>query len=165
MTDVSTPRGEILRDAGGGRRLVFRRRYPYPIEDVWSAVTDSQRLVRWLGSYEGVGVVGGTVALTMTAEEDAGGEPATVRIIECEPPRRLTVDIPENEARSWRVTLTLAEASGVTVLVFEQAVPSGLSTADVGPGWHWYLDRLAAALAGAPMPDWEHYPALAAAYA
>lgn len=165
MTDVTTPRGEVLRDAGSGRRLVFRRRYPHPIDEVWSAITDSERLARWYGSYEGAGVVGGTVALTMTAEEDAGGEPATVKIIECEPPSRLMVDLPENEARSWRVALTLSEEAGATVLVFEQALPPELSPADVGPGWHWYLDRLAASLVRAPMPAWEHYPALAAAYA
>lgn len=37
---------------------------------------------------------------------------------------------------------------------------------EVGPGWEYYLDRLAAALAGEAMPDWDDYwPGLAAAYA
>ncbi len=165
MTDVTSPQGEVRSDADGRRILVFRRRYPYPIEDVWSAVTDSERLARWFGSYQGVGVIGGTVALTMTAEEDAGGEPSMVHIVECEPPRHLMVDLPENETRSWRIALTLSEEAGTTTLLFAQTVPPEMDTADVGPGWHWYLDRLAASLASTPMPDWDdYYPALASAY-
>ncbi|MGH3929734.1 MAG: SRPBCC family protein [Pseudonocardiaceae bacterium] len=165
MPEVTTPRGEIRPDAAGGRSLVFRRRYPYPIEDVWSEVTDSDRLARWFGSYQGVGAVGGTVALTMTAEEDAGGEPSTVHILECEPPRRLMVDLPETETRSWRIALTLSWEADTTVLLFEQTVPSEMNMADVGPGWHWYLDRLTASLASAPMPNWDdYYPGLSSAY-
>ena len=35
----------------------------------------------------------------------------------------------------------------------------------MGPGWDYYLDRLMAAHAGRPMPEWEHYyPALAEHY-
>jgi len=166
MTDVTSPRGEIRPGAHGVRTLVFHRRYPYPIEDVWSAVTDSERLARWFGSYQGVGVVGGTVALTMTAEEDAGGEPSTVHIVECEPPGRLLVELPESETGSWRIALTLSQEAGTTTLLFEQAVPPEMNMTDVGPGWHWYLDRLAASLVGAPMPDWDdYYPALKSAYA
>ncbi|MGH3939364.1 MAG: SRPBCC family protein [Pseudonocardiaceae bacterium] len=161
---TSSP-GEVRHDADGRRTLVFRRLLPYPIQQVWSAVTDSDRLVRWFGSYQGVGVVGGTLALTMTAEEDAGGEPSTVHILECEPPRRLMVDLPETETRSWRIALTLSREADGTVLLFEQTVPSEMNMGDVGPGWHWYLDRLAASLADAPMPNWnDYYPALSSAY-
>ncbi|MGH3913621.1 MAG: SRPBCC family protein [Pseudonocardiaceae bacterium] len=165
MTDVTSPPGEVRNDADGGRTLVFHRRYPCPIEDVWSAVTDSERLARWFGSYQGVGVVGGTVALTMNAEEDTGGGPSTVHIVECEPPRRLVVEIPENETASWRIALTLSPEADTTVLLFEQIVPSEMNLADVGPGWHWYLDRLAASLTSAPMPNWDdYYPTLSSAY-
>jgi hypothetical protein len=34
-------------------------------------------------------------------------------------------------------------------------VPPDTDIAEVGPGWHWYLDRLAAALA-ASHTDWAH---------
>lgn len=165
MTDVTSPHGEIRHDANGQRILRFDRRLAYPIEDVWSAVTDSDRLARWFGSYQGAGAAGGTVPLTMTAEEDAGGEPSTVHIAECEPPHRLVIDLPETDTRIWRIALTLSEDAGTTALLFEQTVPPDMDTADVGPGWHWYLDRLGASLADAPMPDWDHYyPALVSAY-
>jgi len=36
----------------------------------------------------------------------------------------------------------------------------------MGPGWEYYLDRLAAAMHGNAMPDWDDYwPNLASAYA
>lgn len=165
MTEVTSPRGVVRDDADGGRTLVFHRRYPSPIDDVWSAVTESERLARWFGSYEGTGGAGTTVMVTMTAEEDAGGDPWAIHILECEPPRRLVVDIPENEAPSWRIALTLAEEAEDTVLTFEQTLPPEVAAADAGPGWHWYLDRLAAVLAESPMPDWDdYYPALVPAY-
>jgi aminocarboxymuconate-semialdehyde decarboxylase len=163
MTEVTTPLGTVVQGADDARRLEFRRRYQVPIQEVWSAVTESDRLARWLGSYEGVGAAGGSVTLTMTAAEDAGGEPATVHILECEPPLRLVVDVEENE-RTWRIRMTLSETSGTTTLLFAQTMPSDMDPADVGPGWHWYLDRLAASLADAPMPQWEDYPALASHY-
>ncbi|MGH3983711.1 MAG: SRPBCC family protein [Pseudonocardiaceae bacterium] len=162
---MTSPRGEIRLAADGRRTLVFQRRFGHSIGDVWSAVIDSDRLARWFGSYEGVGTVGGSVTLTMAAEEDAGGKPCTVHIVECEPPRRLVVDLPETESRSWRIALTLSANADATTLLFEQTVPTDLDIAEVGPGWHWYLDRLAATLASLPMPDWAHYyPALRSAY-
>lgn len=164
MTEVTSPRGEIREGAAGERTLTFRRRFPDPIDDVWSAVTDSERLARWFGSYEGEGVAGSTVMVTITAPEDAGGDPWAVQILECEPPHRLVLDIPESDGSAWHIAMTLSEDSDATVLVFQQTVPPGFNTADTGPGWHWYLDRLTAVLAELPMPDWADYPALAPVY-
>ena len=84
------------------------------------------------------------MTLTMTAEEDTEGQPSTVHIVECEPPRRLVIDLPETETRTWRIALTLSEDADTTTLLFEQIVPPDMDIAEVGPGWHWYLDRLAA---------------------
>jgi len=165
MTSVTSPLGEIRREADGARSLVFRRSYSEPIDEVWSAITESDRLARWLGSFEGEGAPGRTVRLRMSAEEDAGGEPATVQIVECEPPHRLVVDISEAEGQSWHIAVSLARDAGATTLLFEQSLPSEMDPADVGCGWHWYLDRLAASLTGASMPAWsDYYPALASAY-
>lgn len=142
------------------RRLTLRREYPDPIEDVWAAFTESERLGRWFGTYTGRGRPGGTVELTVTAEVDAGGEvgaPTTVTMVECEAPRRLVVDIPDGDARTWRVAVDLAPTRHGTTLVFTQDVVEGLDLADVEAGWRWYLDRCAAAQHGAVMPDWADY--------
>jgi uncharacterized protein YndB with AHSA1/START domain len=142
----------------GSRLVVLRREYPDPIDDVWSALTESERTARWIGTWSNR--TDTTVQFTMTGEVDAGGEvapPVTVTIVECDPPRRLVLDIPEGENRPWRVAVSLAEESGRTVLLFEQRVIEGVDPADVEAGWSWYLDRLGASLHDAPMPQWPDY--------
>jgi uncharacterized protein YndB with AHSA1/START domain len=140
--------------------IVLRKEFPDPVEDVWSAVTDSERLGRWFGTYTGRGRVGGTVELTVTGEVDAGGEiaaPVTVTILECDAPRRLVVDIPESATSSWRVAVDIAPDGDGSVLVFTQRVADGVDAADVTAGWRWYLDRLEAALHGTARPEWATY--------
>lgn len=146
--------------AADGRTVALRREYPDPIEDVWAALTESERLARWIGSYTGTGAPGGTVEFTLTGEVDAGGtvaEPVPVAIHECEPPRRLVVEIPDVGGAAWLVAVTLRHDDGRTVLLFEQHVVEGVDPADVAAGWNWYLDRLGAALREEPMPDWADY--------
>jgi uncharacterized protein YndB with AHSA1/START domain len=142
------------------RLVVLRRSWPDPIGDVWSALTESERTARWIGTWTGSGGSGRTVEFTMTGEVDAGGEvapPVTVTIVECDPPRRLVLDIPEGDGPPWRVAVTLAEEGDGTALLFEQRVIAGVSSDDVEAGWSWYLDRLGAALHDAPMPAWTDY--------
>lgn len=143
-----------------GEQLVLRRQYPDPIEDVWSALTESDRLSRWIGTYTGRGRPGGTIEFVMTGEADAGGEvaaPVTVTVHECEAPRRLVVDIPDTGTKSWRVGLDLEPSGTGTALVFTQDLLDGMNRADVEAGWNWYLDRLEASLHATPMPEWTNY--------
>ncbi|TQS41074.1 SRPBCC domain-containing protein [Cryptosporangium phraense] len=151
------PLGEASTNDDGTSTLVFRRTFPDPIEDVWATLTESDRLARWYGHYQGTGKPGGTVELTITGEVDAGGEegdPVTVSILECAPPHRLVV-----EMDAWHLAATLTEEPGGTTLVFEQRIPAGFPypVSEVEPGWRWYLDRLVAAVAGRPMPAWGPY--------
>jgi uncharacterized protein YndB with AHSA1/START domain len=142
------------------RVVALRREWPDPIDDVWAALTESERTARWIGTYAGIGRGGGTVEFTLTGEADAGGAvapPVTVTIVECDPPRRLVVDIPEGDGPSWRVAVTLSTEDGRTVLLFEQRVLDGVDPAAVEAGWSWYLDRLGASLHGEPMPAWADY--------
>jgi uncharacterized protein YndB with AHSA1/START domain len=151
-----------LRSDPAGSVLVLRRTYPDPVDEVWAAITESDRLARWAGSYTGTGRVGGTVEVTWTGEVDAGGEvapPVTVTIHECRPPHRLVVELPQGDS-SWVIAVTLApdpERPTATLLTFEQQLPPDLPAADVEAGWSWYLDRLGASLSGRPMPSWDAY--------
>jgi uncharacterized protein YndB with AHSA1/START domain len=158
---MSTPPAETRTGPDGSTTLVWRREYPDPVEDVWAAITESERLGRWIGTWTGTPRVGGTVAFTVTGEVDAGGEvaePVDAGIVVCDPPHRLVVDLPETGSdRVWRLDLTVEPADAGAVLVFAQSLPDGLSSADVDAGWRWYLDRLGASLAGTPMPDWQAY--------
>jgi uncharacterized protein YndB with AHSA1/START domain len=146
--------------SASGRTVTLRREYPDPVEDVWAALTEPEWLARWIGSYTGTGVVGGTVDFTLTGEVDAGGtvaDPVPVAIHECVPPRRLVVEIPDASGTAWLVGVTLSYDDGRTALLFEQRVVEGVDPADVAAGWNWYLDRLGAVLRAAPMPDWADY--------
>ncbi|RZT83814.1 uncharacterized protein YndB with AHSA1/START domain [Pseudonocardia sediminis] len=161
---ITTPDGEVTREPDGRATLRFRREFPDPPEQVWPALTESDRLARWYGSFTGDARPGGTVAITMTSAEDSGGPPEPARIVDCVPPHRLEVAIGADVP--WEIVVTLeAGPSGGTVLHFHQTLPPGLPSSDAGPGWHWYLDRFGASLAGAEFPDWDdYYPALAPRY-
>lgn len=160
---ATTPPGRVLRDAHG-TRLEFIRTYDAPVEEVWSALTERERVAGWLGEWTG-DPASGTVDLLMTAEEGHTPEPLT--IVECEPPTRLTVELP-SPGDPWRVSVSLSEDDGMTTLVFTQPLAEPSDATIIGPGWHYYLDRLGAVVADTAVPEsWDddYFPALKAAYA
>jgi len=71
-------------DRDGTAYVVFERTFAAPIEDVWAAVTDPERLVRWIGTWSG-DPSSGEIAFWMTAEgedvpeEKIGSTSATSR--------------------------------------------------------------------------------------
>ncbi|WP_410657745.1 SRPBCC family protein [Amycolatopsis sp. lyj-112] len=139
-------------------RLELRREYPDPIDDVWSALTESERMARWIGTWTGAAGVGNTIMLLMTAEEGSEPNPAVIR--ECDPPKRLVVDLDNPGQPMWRVELTLTPQGAGTVLDFVHLMPaSDWDTSDIRKGWHFYLDRLGASLIGEPVPQWDTYTA------
>jgi len=150
-------RDVVEREVGGekGIGVVLRREYDAPIEDVWEAVTDPDRLRRWFLPVSGDLRVGGTFQL----EGNAGGE-----ILQCEPPRLLRV--------SWGgptslvdLKLSAGEAGGTTVEL-AHTVPldiagSGAGGLYVGPGWDTTLLGLAGFLRGEVVEDpaaWDRSP-------
>ena len=159
---VTTPLGQVLRDADG-MRLEFVRTYEDPVEDVWSGLTEPDRVARWFGRWTG-DPASGTVELLMT--EEAAATPEAVTIVECEPPTRLVVDLPSPDG-TWHVSATLHQRDGGTLLRFVQRLTEPYDASNIGPGWHFYLDRLGAVVTGAPVPDtWDdYYPTLRDAYA
>ena len=163
--DLGTRRGTVTRTDDGRQRLEFRRSWPDPIEDVWSALTEPDRLARWIGVYEGERRPGGTGTFAMTQEEgEHAGEPTT--ILECDPPRRLVIEWVQQDTDAWRIDLDLWVEDGRTVLRFVQDFPADADVTDFAMGWHWYLDKLAAELGGRPQPgDWDAFLAeVGAAY-
>ncbi|MGY1822375.1 SRPBCC family protein [Geodermatophilus sp. SYSU D00079] len=154
--DAHARRGVVRPGADGRQRLEFRRSWPDPVDDVWAAITEPDRLARWIGRYEGERGPGGTGTFTMAFEE---GEHtgAAVRIVECDPPRRLVVEWTAEEL-GWRLELDLSSDGDTTTLVFSQALAPGMAAGDVLGGWHWYLDRLDAEVAGTAGPgEWEPF--------
>ena len=159
-----TPTGEVRRTPGGGRDLVLVRELPGSVEDTWASVTESERTARWYASWTGDGHVGGTVELTLVAEEGSPTSPATIEV--CEPPTRLALRT-EDAYGSWSLEVLL-EPLGAdrTRLTFLHHLAAGDQVQELGPGWDYYLDRLLASVTDQPMPDFDDYwPSMGPPYA
>ena len=141
---MSAPTGRIeIRD--GQHVLVQTRTLRAPIEDVWAAVTEPDRLARWIGTWEG-DPTSGRVHFRMLFEGEHPGETMTIRV--CEPPRRLHVTSHVGD-EMWLLDLDLVHADGVTTFTLTQPGVTVEQASGVGPGWDYYLDRLVDAETGA----------------
>ncbi len=160
---TSEPTGRISRD-GDQRVLRIVREFRAPIEDVWAAVTEPERLTRWIGTFTG-DPASGHVSFAMTAEGQTEGDDLEIR--ECVPPRVLRVTSQVGEER-WPLDLVLEERDGVTTLTFSQPGIDPVAAESVGPGWEYYLDRLVAVETGGDVTaidfDRDYYPAMVEHY-
>ncbi len=157
------PAGEVVREPSG-TSLVFVRSWDRPIEEVWSALTDSDRLAGWFGRWSG-DPAPGTVLVTLTGEGD-GATPEPMTIDACEPPHRLAVTSGGAGPR-WPLELTLSDTEGGgTSLRFVHRLSADDDVPSTGVGWHYYLDRLDAVVEGrTPTDAWDDYfPALVVHY-
>ena len=154
-TSAADLRGTVTPEADGRQRLEFRRSWPDPVDDVWSALTEPERVARWIGVYDGEREPGGTGTLKMAFEQgESAGEP--MRIVECDPPRRLVVEW--LGPAGWRIEVDLIPGNGRTELVFRQWFAPDVDVADFAGGWHWYLDKFDAEVGGgAPPAEWETF--------
>jgi uncharacterized protein YndB with AHSA1/START domain len=169
MTPSTTGRRETR---NGHDSVVLDRTFRAPIGSVWAAVTESDRLERWIGTWTGDPTTG-SVLFRMNAEGD-DAKPEAFTIHECEPPRRVSLTSQVvGEQTAWHFVLELTEDPadpGTTTLTFSQSVPDAEMATGVGPGWEYYLDRLVAAetggdVAGIDFDDYypaqsDHYRAL-----
>jgi uncharacterized protein YndB with AHSA1/START domain len=111
-TAVDAVRREIRDTTRGGkaaRVLVAERSYAAPAGDVWDALTNPDRIPRWLAPISGDLRLGGRYQL----EVNAGGTIET-----CDPPRHLGVTW-EYEGRTSWVDVHLAESGDNTSLRLE----------------------------------------------
>ena len=121
--------------------VVVRRSYPADPADVWSALTDPDRIPRWFLPVTGDFREGGHFAL----EGNAAGD-----ILTCTPPQLLRVTFGGPDSI---VTLRVSVAGDDTVLELAHTVPlamagSGAGALWVGPGWDAMFLALAGHLAG-----------------
>jgi uncharacterized protein YndB with AHSA1/START domain len=154
----------------GWECIVLERTFRAPVQDVWEAATDPERMERWIGTWEG-DPTSGSVQFRMTAEGD-DIETRPWDVLRCEPPRRLVVaskaPYDGDDLVDWKVELTLTETDGVTTLTFVQGLPEPRMAENVAPGWEYYLDRLVVAHGGGDMGTvvWdEYYPWMSEPYA
>jgi uncharacterized protein YndB with AHSA1/START domain len=159
MSSSPTPTG-WHRDRPEGAAVEFTRTYRAAIADVWAAVTESDRLARWIGFYDGDPRLG-HVAFTMNAEGEENMTPTRYDIRRCEPPHVLRVHTTDDFG-TWDLIVELIEEDGVTTLTLSQIIDDPTTIENTGPGWEYYLDRLSAVLRGTDPGDIDfddYYPA------
>jgi uncharacterized protein YndB with AHSA1/START domain len=124
--------------------VTLRRTYPTDPADLWSAITEPERIARWFAPVSGQLSVGGAFQL----EGNAGG-----RVLACEPPSSFRTTF--GDASSVvSVTLT-AVGAGETELRLDHSVPLAMAGSVAGalfagPGWDEAFLRLTRHLAGDP---------------
>jgi len=141
-----------LRSADGAGVVRVEERYATDIDDLWSALTDPDRLARWYGQVDGELGLGGEFRMYV----DASGWEGTGRVEACEPPRRLMVTTKElSESFRKTVEATLTSEDDHTVLVIEVRGMPLDKIAFFGAGWQIHTEDLAAYLAGGERGDTE----------
>jgi len=158
---ATTPLGEVIRDAKGVR-LEFVRTFPDPIERVWAAITDPDELAKWYGTWRGDPSTGRIELRSMEGD----GTFESTEVVECDRPHKVALVLPSPDG-PWPVSITLRQSDGGTTLVFVHRLAEPYDAGSIGPGWHFYLDRLAAAIKRDTMPrfeDWSSYEPLGSQY-
>ncbi|WP_066375333.1 SRPBCC domain-containing protein [Herbidospora mongoliensis] len=126
MIDIAWTSREVTRD-DETVAVVLRRDFGSPVDDVWDALTDPERLKRWFLPVSGDLRAGGT----FTTEGGAGGA-----ILACEKPFLQFTYGGETSV----VTVRLSAREESTTLELTHTVPvamaqSGAGALWVGPGW------------------------------
>ena len=139
--------GSLRSDEGNGV-VRMEHRLDSRAEDVWSALTDRERLASWLGEVDGDLRPGGT----FRAHFFASGWEGTGRVEVCEPPQGLLVltrDADEPDAEEEHVIeVTLAADGDNTIVVWEERPVPGSLLAAYGAGIQVHVEDLTAHLAG-----------------
>ena len=137
-----------LRSEDGKGVVRMEDRYDTDIDDLWSALTDPDRLARWYGKVEGDLRLGGQLNVRIPDALEATG-----RVDACEPPRRLLVTMRDEDPRPGQPEETVIEAhltadGDQTVLVVEErGLPVDLLSA-YGAGVQIHVENLADHIAG-----------------
>jgi len=117
--------------------------YDTDIADLWSAITEPDRLARWIATVEGDLRVGGIVQTRFTSTWEGPG-----RIDVCDPPNRLVVTMePETEDEAVIEAVLTAEDERTRLVVEERGLPLDVLYKH-GAGWQAHIEDLARYLAG-----------------
>jgi len=137
-----------LRSADDTGIVRIEDRFDTDIDDLWSALTDPGRLVRWMGEVAGDLRLGGE----FRARFFASGWQGTGRVEACEPPLRLlvlTTDADEpDKPYEHAIEVTLAADGDETILAWEERGMPLAQLAAYGAGIQVHVEDLAAHIAG-----------------
>jgi uncharacterized protein YndB with AHSA1/START domain len=138
-----------LREENGAGVVHVEDVYDTDIEDLWSAITEPARLVRWLVTVDGDLGVGGEFSATFTSGWQGVG-----RVDVCNAPHHLQVTTwSDDDAPGVIVATLVAEAAGTRLIIEESGLPLDVYFFH-GSGWQTHIEDLAAYLAGRETSDW-----------
>jgi uncharacterized protein YndB with AHSA1/START domain len=124
-------------------------RFPTAIDDLWDAVTNPQRLARWLGTVEGDLRPGGAFTARFTSSWEG---PARVEV--CDAPHRLLVTLEPGTSDETRIeALLMPDGAGTRLVVEERGFPLDRVAAH-GAGWQVHIEDLGAHLDGREPSVW-----------
>ncbi|WP_394845772.1 SRPBCC family protein [Pendulispora brunnea] len=154
MTD-SKRNGLVVVDDGFAT-ILFERRLPHPIEDVWAAITDPEERAAWLGKTRIEPHVDGIV------ETVADGPPVppevrtfTGRVLVWEPPHVFEHTWDQKIIGQTIARYELSRDGDATILRFTQrGFRNRTHAGGFAAGTHAYFERLYAHLTKQPLPEW-----------
>jgi uncharacterized protein YndB with AHSA1/START domain len=138
--------GRVI-EAGQARTVIISQVYAAPVEDVWDACTNPERIPRWFLPVSGQLRLGGRYQL----EGNAGGT-----IERCDPPQSFAATWEFGGDTSWIEVQLTAEPDGRTRLQIEHLALAGderwaeFGPGAVGVGWDMALLGLAQHLSTGP---------------
>lgn len=135
--------------------LNFERRLPFPIDAVWSAITDPAEREQWFGVTTIDAREGGSIEMVATGPPlPPERKRMTGRILVWEPPHVLEHEWKQPIVEDGVVRYELSVDGEGTLLRFSHRGLGVRNANGFRGGTHAFLDRLEAYLAGAELPDW-----------
>lgn len=117
--------------------------YDTDINDLWLAITEPQRLARWIATVEGDLRVGGVVQAKFTSTWEGPG-----RIDVCEPPHHLLLTMEPGTGDEAEIEAVLTAEGARTRLVIEERGLPLEALCKHGAGWQAHIEDLARHLSG-----------------
>ncbi len=141
--------GSLRRLDNGKGAVRMEDLYDTDIADLWSALTDPQRLARWVAVVEGDVRLGGNVHVRFTSGWDGPGQIAI-----CQAPHHLAITMAPGTPDETVIEAILTVEQDKTRLVIEErGIPVDALYAH-GAGWQAHVEDLTAHISGGEAGDW-----------
>jgi uncharacterized protein YndB with AHSA1/START domain len=138
-----------LREENGFGVVRMEDRFRTDAEDLWSAVTDPERLARWIAEVRGELQPGGGFEAKFTSGWEGNG-----RVDVCEPPHHLLVTLSPGTDDQTLIEAWIGREGDHAVLVVEERGLPLEEYAMHGAGWQAHFEDLGAHLAGRQPSNW-----------